>query len=116
MSSDVRISNTEFVARRSLRQHIEQDKTHKLTTRTVTLEEKDVQLRRKITRWWSIQEIYMPCVTRLRVPLAPANDTSADESESDESVSAVDMELFLPNELPRAEHSALPQGLIDKYL
>ncbi len=100
--------------RRSLRSQYQQQKTNNLTTRNLTVEEKDVQLRRKITIWWSIQVIYMPCVSCLRAPVADA--TTGDDSEHEEAGSAVDMELLLPDKLPDAERSALPQGVVDKYL
>ncbi len=100
-------------ARRSLQQQFEQERTPKLTTRSLSLEEKDVQLRRKITIWWSIQEIYMPYVSRMRAPPA---DATAEDDEPDASVSATDMKLLLPDELPSAGRSALPRGVVDKYV
>lgn len=43
-------------------------------------------------------------------------DPLGGDDESDDALSAVDMALLLPDELPDAERSALPLGVRDKYL
>ncbi len=55
----------------------------------------------------------MPYDSRMRAPPA---DATAEDDEPDASVSATDMKLLLPDELPSAGRSALPRGVVDKYV
>ncbi len=83
-----------------------------MTARAVAIEEKEVALRRKILIWFTIQNIYMPCVNTLRPATRPAESGDSDELEA---TSAVDMDLYLPEVLPSQQLSQLNTKLLGKY-
>ncbi|KLO10990.1 hypothetical protein SCHPADRAFT_831771 [Schizopora paradoxa] len=99
-------------AQRSLRVQIEAKKANKLTVQSVSLDEKEVALRRKITIWFAIQRIYMPCIDNVRP--AARNETQQDEGATD-TMSAVDMELYLPERLDPEQRSQVDMKVISKY-
>ncbi len=109
---------TYFECRRSLRVQLEAKKDNKLTYQSVSIDEKEVNLRRKITLWFAIQHIYMPCVDTLR-PAPTARDEAgvADDGEVTlpESISAADVSLNLPESLPGGLRSQLPSKLLAKH-
>ncbi len=109
---------TYFECRRSLRVQLEAKKDNKLTYQSVSIDEKEVNLRRKITLWFAIQHIYMPCVDTLR-PAPTARDEAgvADDGEVTlpESISAADVSLNLPESLPAGLRSQLPSKLLAKH-
>ncbi len=84
--------------------------------RSVSVDEKEVSLRRKITIWFSIQRIYVPCIDTLRpAPAARGADSAAaDEAALPESILAADVALHLPKSLPSNLRSQLRSKLLAK--
>ncbi len=80
--------------RRSLRVLVHEKKANKITTRTLTIEDKEVSLHRKIALWTTIQQIYMPTVRQSTGADIPNSDD--DDHPDDNAVSAVDIPLLLP--------------------
>ncbi len=92
---------------------LHQKKENKITTRTLTIEDKEVSLRRKISLWTTIQQIYMPPV---RLPTNAPISVDDDDSASSDTVSPVDIPLRLPESLPETLRSSLAPDLLSKYI
>ncbi len=92
--------------RRSLRVQLKAKKDNKVTARAVSVDEKEVALRRKIVIWSKIQSIYMPCVDTLR-PATRKNAGAGDDDNESEVISAADIDLYLPEALPSRQLSQL---------
>lgn len=102
--------------RRSLGAQLALKKENKLTAQTVSIEEREISLRRKLRVWFEIQRIYMPCVDAVRPQtVRPQNSVSDALPDDVESISAVDMELYLPHSLDERLRAQVSQGLLRKY-
>ena len=71
-----------------MRVQLEAKRDNRLTVQAVSIDEKEVNLRRKITIWKKIQEIYMPCVDALR-PATIGREEEENEEILDEKVRQV---------------------------
>ena len=94
---------------------LEAKRDDRLTVQSVSIDEKEVSLRRKITMWQKIQEIYMTCVDGLRPATSGREEEANEEEITLDSVSACDIPLFLPESIPANLRSGLPSKLMDKY-